>query len=79
MMLTEHPRGQILLWLDRASHHASEEVEEWLDAHRRIQVIHFPAYTPEENPKEATWKAMKDAVARSSLVRVTGRVTESHQ
>ena len=63
MILADHPRGQILLWIDRAGHHTSEEVEDWLDDHRRLQVIHFPAYTPEENPKEATWKAMKEEVA----------------
>lgn len=63
MMLVEHPTGQILLWIDGASHHTSEEVEEWLEGHQRIEVIHFPAYTPEENPKEATWKAMKEEVS----------------
>jgi transposase len=63
MMLAEHPRGQILLWIDGATHHTSEEVEEWLDEHQRIHVVHFPAYTPEENPKEATWKAMKEEVS----------------
>lgn len=63
MMLEDHPEGQILLWIDGASHHTSDEVEEWLEAHRRITVIRFPAYTPEENPKEATWKAMKDEVS----------------
>ena len=30
------PRGKIVLWIDQASHHTSEEVEEWLDAHRRF-------------------------------------------
>lgn len=63
MMLQQHPEGQILLWLDGASHHTSDEVEEWLEGHRRIKVIHFPAYTPEENPKEATWKQMKEEVS----------------
>jgi hypothetical protein len=63
MILEEHPQGQILLWLDQAPPHTSEEVEEWLAAHPRLTVIHFPAYTPEENPKEATWKALKDAVS----------------
>ena len=57
------PRGKILLWLDQAPHHTSEEVEEWLAAHRRFEVIHFPAYTPEENPKEATWKSLKEEVS----------------
>lgn len=63
LMLAEHPRGQILLWIDGASHHTSEEVEEWLEAHPRLTVLHFPAYEPEENPKEATWKAMKEEVS----------------
>lgn len=62
LMLAQHAEGQILLWIDGASHHTSDEVEEWLETHRRIHVIHFPAYTPEENPKEATWKQMKEEV-----------------
>jgi transposase len=63
LMLTEHPRGQILLWIDGAAHHTSDEVDEWLESHPRLRVIHFPAYEPEENPKEATWKWMKEAVS----------------
>lgn len=63
LMLAEHPCGQILLWIDGASHHTSDEVEEWLEAHPRLTVIRFPAYTPEENPKEATWKALKEEVS----------------
>lgn len=59
-VLNDCPRGQIVLWLDRAPHHTSEEVEEWLLEHQRLSVIHFPAYTPEENPKEATWKSLKE-------------------
>ena len=57
------PRGQIVLWQDQAPHHTSEEVEEWLAAHPRIEVIAFPKYTPEANPKEHTWKALKEEVS----------------
>ncbi len=63
MILAGHPTGQILLWIDGASHHTSDEVEEWLETHPRLEVIHFPAYMPEENPKEATWKVMKEEVS----------------
>lgn len=56
MILQDHARGQILLWIDGAAHQTSEEVEEWIEAHPRMRVIQFPAYTPEENPKEGTWK-----------------------
>jgi transposase len=57
------PRGTIVLWLDSAPHLTDPEVEEWLDRHRRVRVIRFPKYTPEENPKERTWKALKEEVS----------------
>jgi len=63
MVLEECPTGQILIWQDQAPHHTSEEVEDWLEAHPRIEVIEFPKYTPEENPKEATWKDLKEEVS----------------
>jgi transposase len=63
LLLEECPEGQILLWQDQAPHHTSEEVEEWLETQPRIEVIEFPKYTPEENPKEATWKDLKEEVS----------------
>lgn len=54
------PRGQIVIWLDSAPHLVHEEVEEWVAGQGRLRVIRFPTYTPEENPKEATWKALKE-------------------
>jgi transposase len=62
-VLAACPKGQIVLWQDQAPHHTSEEVEDWLAAHPRIEVIAFPKYTPEENPKEQTWKALKEEVS----------------
>jgi transposase len=63
LLLTECPQGQLLLWQDQAPHHTSEEVEEWLATQPRVTVIAFPKYTPEENPKEATWKDLKEEVS----------------
>lgn len=57
------PRGEIVIWQDQAPHHTSEEVEEWLAKHPRIRVVDFPKYTPEENPKEKTWKDLKEEVS----------------
>ena len=59
MVLAECPRGQVVVWLDSAPHLVHEEVEEWLERQQRIRVIRFPHYTPEENPKEGTWKPLK--------------------
>src|SRR5215210_687724 len=33
MILDEFPRGQIILWIDGARHHTSDEVEQWLEEH----------------------------------------------
>lgn len=63
MVLKACPCGQILVWQDQAPHHTSEEVDEWLAGHPRLEVIEFPKYTPEENPKEQTWKALKEEVS----------------
>jgi transposase len=59
MVLEQNRRGKIVVWLDSAPHLVHEEVQEWLEQQRRIRVIRFPHYTPEENPKEGTWKALK--------------------
>ena len=63
LLLAACPQGQLLLWQDQAPHHTSEEGEEWLATQPRIAVSAFPHYTPEENPKEATWKDLKEAVS----------------
>lgn len=63
LLWEECPQGQILLGQDQAPPHTSEEVEEWLETQSRIAVIAFPKYTPEENPKEATWKDLKAEVS----------------
>lgn len=60
LLLAECPSGQILLGQDQAPPHTSEEVEEWLATQPRIEGIAFPQYTPEENPKEGTWKDLKE-------------------
>jgi transposase len=83
MIEEDHPQGQIILWIDQARHHTSEEVEEWLEEHERIKIIHFPAYMPEENPKEATWKAMKEEVSHhcwhENLVELRKAINEYYQ
>lgn len=63
MIEKQHRRGTILLWIDNARHHTSDEVEEWLEEHRRFRVINFAAYTPEDNPQEGAWKPLKDEVS----------------
>lgn len=65
MLREAHPEEFILLWLDQAPHHTGDEVGEWLEEHADpIQGVHFPAYTPEENPQEPAWKPLKKEVSQ---------------
>lgn len=64
LLLLTITRGKIILWLDSAPHLTDPEVEEWIERHPRLIVIRFPKYEPEENPKEATWKALKEATSK---------------
>lgn len=63
MVEEENPKSDIVIWQDQAPHHTSDEVEEWLEEHPRIKIVEFPKYTPEENPKEQTWKDLKEEVS----------------
>ena len=62
-VLVACPRGELVLWLEQAPPHTSEEVEDWREAPPRLRVSHFPAYTPEAKPKEGTGKTLKAAVS----------------
>jgi hypothetical protein len=63
LRLEEGPQGQRLLGQDQAPHPTREEVEEGVEPQPRSAVMAFPQYTPQENPQEGTWKALKEAVS----------------
>lgn len=49
----------LLLW-DNASCHKSQEVKQWLkDNPDLVELDNFPPYSPEMNPIEHVWKALK--------------------
>lgn len=52
-------RKLLLLW-DNASCHKSKEVKQWLrDNPGILELDNFPPYSPEMNPIEHVWKALK--------------------
>jgi transposase len=57
-----YPNGKrklLLLW-DNASCHKSGEVKQWLkDNPNIVEMDNFPPYSPEMNPIEHVWKALK--------------------
>ena len=50
----------ILLAWDGAMWHKSKEVKQWLaDNYGVVELMNFPPYSPELNPQEKVWKALK--------------------
>jgi transposase len=62
-MKAEYPDQQILLIMDQAGWHRSSE----LQIPEGIEVIYLPPYSPELNPVERYWKALKQAVVHNRL------------
>lgn len=52
--------GLILAVVDGASCHTSHEVREWLIKHYgEVELFRFPTYSPNLNPQEKVWKALR--------------------
>lgn len=64
-------RGLILCILDGASFHRSTALKMWLDTDDNygiFELMRLPAYSPQLNPQEHVWKAL-----RKHLAKVTGQ------
>lgn len=55
--------GKILLVWDQATWHTSNKVTEWIENTDRIETYLLPVRSPETNPMEDLWRALKEQVA----------------
>ena len=63
--------GRVLLIWDGASYHKSKKIREWLkDNPGIVELMLLPPYSPELNPQEQVWKAL-----RKYLYKVAGEYT----
>jgi putative transposase len=63
--LLRHLRGPVIVLLDNSSTHQGAPLQNLLQRHPRVQVEHFPSYTPELNPDEGVWSLAKRELANS--------------
>lgn len=52
----------LLVVIDNASIHKSKELKKWLRQNNHdgwLELFNFPTYSPELNPQEKVWKAMR--------------------
>jgi transposase len=67
-ILTAFPEHPIVLFWDRATWHKGKTVQQFLEAHPRLEVVYFPVGAPELNPQEHVWKATRQAVSHNHLL-----------
>lgn len=66
-LLVVYPSGPIILILDNFSSHTAHLVQEWLEAHPRLQLYYLPKYCSHLNPVEGIWLQLKDKIAANRL------------
>ena len=64
-VLLAYPEVPILMLWDRAPWHKGEAIRSVLAAHPRLELLCFPAGSPELNPQEHVWKATRIAVSHN--------------
>lgn len=57
----------VLIW-DGAGWHKGAEVVKFIETDKKIEILHFPPYSPEENPQEHVWKAGRAAVTHNQYI-----------
>ncbi len=64
-LLLAYPQRPILLLWDRAPWHRGPAITAVLAANPRLQIVWFPAGSPDLNPQEHVWKATRGAVSHN--------------
>ena len=58
---------KILLIWDGAGWHKSKKIREFLKTTDQFELMNFPPYSPELNPQEHVWKALRQGVTHNRL------------
>ena len=67
MLLEANPKMPILLLWDRAPWHRGKAIDMVLKENPRLEIIFFPTASPDLNPQEHVWKAVRKSVSHNHL------------
>lgn len=67
MVLQAIPEQPVVLLWDRAPWHRGKPIEKVLKENPRLEIIYFPPASPDLNPQEHVWKAVRKAVSHNHL------------
>lgn len=57
----------LLLW-DNPGWHRGSKVTDYIKKDRKIKLLYFPRYSPEENPQEHVWKQGRDKISNNKYI-----------
>jgi len=63
-----YPSKDILLLWDGPGWHKGSVVTEFIKQDGHIKIIHFPKYSPEENPQEHIWKKGRSEITHNVMI-----------
>jgi len=61
-------RKIFLIW-DGAGWHKSKAIRRFLKSTKQFELFNFPPYSPELNPEEQVWKALRQNITHNRLVK----------
>ena len=64
-VLNAFPDVPILLLWDKAPWHQGEPIRKLLSDHPRLEIMCFPTASPDLNPQEHVWKAVRSAISHN--------------
>ena len=67
MILEKNPDVPIILFWDRAPWHHGKPIDKVLEDNSRLEIIFFPTASPDLNPQEHVWKAVRKEVSHKHL------------
>jgi transposase len=67
LILETNPDTPILLFWDRAPWHRGKPIDKVLEEHPRLEIIFFPTASPDLNPQEHVWKAVRKEGSHNHL------------
>ena len=67
LLLETNPDVPILLFWDRAPWHRGQPIDKVLEENPRLEIMFFPTASPDLNPQEHVWKAVRKEVSHNHL------------
>jgi transposase len=78
-LVAAYPNQPILLLWDRAPWHHGPAIRDFLAAHPQVELFYFPPASPELNPQEHVWKAVREQVTHNHTVNKLAKLAEQFE